>query len=113
MAVEHALFDAGEGQWSVIAETPAGTMVTTFSGPGAKLRANAYGLWMNGRFPVPLPKELIVTDVKGRKIKLVLDGVEWSSDTKRGTITARPKNPIAEVDASGKPESDIVIGEKQ
>ena len=113
MAVELALFDAGNDEWSVIAETTAGPMKATFSGPGAKVRANAYGLWMNGRFPVPLPKELTVIDVKGRKIKLVLDGIEWSSDSKRGTITARPKSPIVELGAPAKTESETTIGEKR
>lgn len=113
MAIEHALFDAGNDQWSVIAETPGGPMTATFSGPGAKLRANAYGLWMNGRFPIPLPKELTVIDVKGRKIKLVLEAVEWSLDSKRGTITARPKSPIVEIGTPAEPEAEVTIGEKQ
>jgi len=116
MAIEYQLFGDGKGQWIVAGKGVVGDMVATFDGPGAKERANAYGLWMNGKYPVPPPPpvtELTIVDTKGRKIKLVLSGIEWTSDQKRGTVTARTKDNILTVQEAAELPFETVVGERK
>ena len=106
-------------QWDVNAETSKGQpILAAFAGIGAEQRAAAYALWMNGKYPLPAApslSELMITDTKGRKIKLVLSGIEWTSDYKRQTVTARTRANI--FIAGGDLEDEVdrltVLGERQ
>ena len=106
MSTEYELFQVGDtNTWVVKANAtpppPDGVdiqMIAEFTGPGAKQRANAYALWMNGKYPTAKRNTIDVIDVNGRKFTLMLDGIEWTSDLKRGTVTARQKSSIIATD---------------
>lgn len=117
MAIEYVASESATNpkDWSVRAETAQGLPIfAMFMGVGAQQRATAYALWMNGKWPLPLPpdpKELLITDTKGRKIRLVLSGIDWTSDQKRGTITARTKENIFTVSVPEVVKETLVMGE--
>ena len=82
-----------EGDWRVEAIDSNGVaLITIFSGPDAEMRALAYADWKNGVAAVG--RTLQVETQDGHKVVLYLDGLKWSQDVRRNTITARPKDMI-------------------
>lgn len=93
------------GDWRVeaIDDLTNDCYVSIFMGPDAEYRANEYAAFKNGKHPVlkpvqkfdPTKVEKIKVMVEGGKeITLHLNGLEWSWNSKRKTVTAKQKEVI-------------------
>lgn len=97
MAIEYIAFEDKEvpGDWRVEAMSANNEpIVAIFAGYGAKQRAEAYAIWMNGKWREAPQDRLRVKTTDGRDVLIVLSGVEWVQNAKRNEITARTKSNI-------------------